>query len=150
MGLNLYIWSFFFFLILCFAVISLVNNVFVAIIGAAGRRCWHCTVVQSPETVGVPLRGPEISALNKELCVWLAWFTGNTSPDQCVWPGPATRWASRRLRQMAGLWDAEWRETIPVCLSSKGAVVLDRGGGGAPELFFTSNMAAFWLLLLYR
>lgn len=98
---------------------------------ATEHRGSHCMVVQKLGTVGFPLRAPEISALNKELCVCLAWFTGNTSLDQCVWPGPATCWVSRRLREMAGLWVAEWLRLFPLLCYQKGV----GAGGGAPDLF---------------
>lgn len=95
------------------------TSFYLSLMGPLGTRVYTGTIVQKLEPVGFPLRGPEISALNKELCVWLVWFTGNTFPDQCVWPGPATCWVSGRVRRMAGLWDAEWRETVPAPLLSK-------------------------------
>lgn len=86
-------------------------------------------------------RGPESSALNEELCVWLVWFTGNTYLDQCVWPGPATRWVSRRLRQMTGLWDMGWRETD----CSLSSVI-----GGVDCMFFFFNPQQLWSYIVSR
>lgn len=101
--------------------------------GATERRGSHCMVVQKLRTVGFPLRAPEISGLNKELCVCLAWFTGNTSLDQCVWPGPATCWVSRRLREMAGLWVPEWLRLFPLLCYQKSV----GAGGGDSWFIFT-------------
>lgn len=119
--MSLIICSYFFKLTTCY--LSLMGPLGTGVYGA-----WKL------KTVGSPLRGPKISALNKELCVWLAWFTGNTRLDQCVWPGPATCCVSRRLRQMAGSWDAEWRETVPASLLSKGWWCWR----GSPDLFLPS------------
>lgn len=112
--------------------------------GATERRGSHCMVVQKLRTVGFPLRAPEISALNKELCVCLAWFTGNTSLDQCVWPGPATCWVSRRLREMAGLWVAEWLRLFPLLCYQKGVGVGGAGGGLQIYFYHRHNVSFSW------
>lgn len=56
--------------------------------------------------------------------MWLARFTGNTSPDQCVWPDRATRWCLEDSDKW--LDNKTWnggRQILPSLIAPQGARV---------------------------